>query len=308
MSSTRIALVSDIHLSRQRPYFHFNWEILLECLAAERPDLVLVTGDLAIDGAHRSDDLAFARSELARLPCPWLAVPGNHDVGNNVPDLRGEAVITRERLAAYREAIGPDHWVDDRVPGWRLIGLNSLLGGSGFPEESEQAGFLSDTLDGAEGRRVALLYHVPFCDADPADPTLSGAFWHPGNRALLQRPFDEGRIALVLSGHLHESRDRTIGPVRHVWAPGVAFVTDIAGEWRIGWGGRKRVGFGLLTLGPDGAIEVAFREPRAMMNIDIGSWLVDGIGHYAVFAGERPFLGPRVAGEPDRALDPAEAA
>ena len=38
-----------------------------------------------------------------------------------------------------------------------------------------------------------------------------------------------------------------------------------------------------------------------MMNIDIGNWLIDGIGEYAVFAGERPFLGaPSPAAAPVR--------
>ena len=31
-----IALISDIHLSRARPYFHLNWELLLEALAEDR--------------------------------------------------------------------------------------------------------------------------------------------------------------------------------------------------------------------------------------------------------------------------------
>ncbi|MEH2478091.1 3',5'-cyclic AMP phosphodiesterase CpdA [Nitrobacteraceae bacterium AZCC 2146] len=286
--TTHIALISDIHLSRQRPYFHVNWEILLEELAAVAPELVLVAGDLSLDGPHHSDDLAFARAQLDRMPCPWLAVPGNHDVGNNLPDVRGETTVTGERVATFRNLIGPDFWLHD-VPGWRIIGLDSLICGSGLAAEQEQAVFLRQALDTTGGRKVALMYHKPFCLDRPDETAPSQSFWYPQSRALLGEHLSEGSLHLLLSGHLHESRDRLIGTARHIWAPGVAFVSDMTCEHQANRGGRRRVGWMEVRLGDE--VVVALHEPLAMMNTDIGNWLTTGIGHYAVFAGQRPYLG-----------------
>lgn len=281
----RVALISDIHLSRARPYFHFNWEILLECLAEEGPDLVLVSGDLSLDGPHHPDDLAFARTQLDRLPAPWRAVPGNHDVGNNIPDLRGEAVITEARIAEYRAVFGLDHWLHD-VPGWRIIGLNSLLCGSGFAAEADQAAFLADAIASAPAQ-IALIFHKPFCEEDPADAAISQSYWYPATRSLLTPHM--ARVQLMLAGHLHESRDFMIDGVRHLWVPGVAFVADMAETINAVRGCRRRVGYTMLSLAD--TVTADIKEPPAMMNIDIGTWLKDGIGHYAVFAGQRPYLG-----------------
>lgn len=65
---TRIGLLSDIHLSRVRPWFHANWELLLRTLdAAPPPDLFIITGDCALDAPSREDDLAYARAQFDRL-------------------------------------------------------------------------------------------------------------------------------------------------------------------------------------------------------------------------------------------------
>ena len=161
-----IVLLSDIHLSRARPFFHANWELLLRDLGTRpAPDLFIVTGDLALDGPIRSDDLAFARTQLDRLPAPWHAIPGNHDIGSNRPDLRGEMVVDAARRAAWLEHLGPDWWSLD-LPGWRLIGLDCLIAGSGLDAEATQAAFLDDAIAGAGGRQVALFYHKPLCVQD----------------------------------------------------------------------------------------------------------------------------------------------
>ncbi|HEY4251199.1 MAG TPA: metallophosphoesterase [Roseomonas sp.] len=288
-TAPRIALISDIHLSRARPYFHANWEILLQDLARVAPDLVLVAGDISLDGPHREDDLIFARAQLDRLPAPWRAVPGNHDVGNNIPDLRGEAIVTEPLRAAWLRHFGADFWSLD-IGGWRIVGLDSLIGGSGFAAEAEQVAFLEQAVLEAAGRKVALLHHKPLCAFELLDTEISQSFWYPATREPVLRLMRDGLIHLCLSGHLHESRDRLIAGVRHVWAPGVAFVQDIAGEYLPERQGRRRVGYMTLELGAE--IRVTLREPSQMLNIDIGGWLRSGgIGHYATLAGDAPYLG-----------------
>ncbi len=82
------------------------WRRLAGELAAARPDLTLLLGDLAADadkhdpaGAARQLDLA--ASALALLPAPARAIPGNHDA--LYQDARGWGV----RLEPWRERLGP---------------------------------------------------------------------------------------------------------------------------------------------------------------------------------------------------------
>jgi 3',5'-cyclic AMP phosphodiesterase CpdA len=70
-----IAHISDLHFGRHDPAIT---EALLADLAAEKPDLVAVSGDLT--QRARRHEFAAARAFLDRLDAPVLAVPGNHDV------------------------------------------------------------------------------------------------------------------------------------------------------------------------------------------------------------------------------------
>lgn len=282
---TRIGLISDTHLSRARPWFHANWELLLAELAkAPPPELFIITGDCALDAPVREDDLAFARAQFDRLPAPWHALPGNHDIGACHPEGAGEHLVSQSLLAAWHRHFGADRWLLD-LPGWRLIALNSLIPGSGLPAEQAQAAFLDHAITGAGARRVAILTHKPLCLHDATETAETAACWRPATRELVQRHVREGRVALIISGHLHETRDRLIAGARHLWLPGLAFVIDMAGEWRSIMGGRKRVGHATLDLGA--APTITWHEPASLLNIDIGGWMrAGGIGLYGPLAGE----------------------
>lgn len=292
--STRIVVVSDLHLSEERPYFQFNWEIFLDHVAARAPDLVLAAGDLALNAPLVSDDLAFVRRQLDRLPCPWLAVPGNHDVGNNPPprsvvDTRCEVTVSSAAVRRFREQIGPDYWVET-LPGWRIVGLNGHLCGSGLVEEQEQAGFLARVMEEATGGRTALLFHKPLFNDAIDESAVHQSFWYPDDRALVAPHLAAGAVDLVVSGHIHESRDEEHGGVRHLWTPPLAFVTDMVGDWRPDFRGRRRVGWLQVDLG--NRVHVTVEEPDALLNIDITGWMRSGsIRNYETFTAERPFLG-----------------
>lgn len=288
---TRIALISDMHLSRPRPFFHFNWEITLERLAEAPPDLILVGGDMALDGAHNPEDVLFARRQLDRLPAPWLAVPGNHDVGNNHPDVRGEAVVTPERLAHYEAAFGTSFWCHD-VGDWRIVGLNSLLCGSGLPQEEAQRRFLDETIAGRGTRRVATLCHKPFCNTGWDEAPIGQHFWFPEARDLLIPHLRAGRIDLQISGHLHEGRCTFIEGIPNLWIPSLAFCTDMTFDWRANiLGGRRRVGMVEMVLdGPRWSARTV--EPDELLHTDISGWMRRGsIATYARFAGQDAFRG-----------------
>lgn len=72
---TVIAHLSDLHFGTARPDVA---AALLRILTADPPDLIVVSGDLTQNATLRQ--FRAARTFLDRLPAPWLAVPGNHDI------------------------------------------------------------------------------------------------------------------------------------------------------------------------------------------------------------------------------------
>lgn len=145
-----------------------------------RPDLVLVTGDLAYDGG--GEEYARIVAMLDGLPMPWLAVPGNHD--------RREAM----RAALPRRSCPAGHvadrlcWSLDRGP-LRLIGLDTLVEGEGHGElDTAQLDWLEDRLAEAPHRPTVVLLH---------HPPLPTGIDHMDRIALR----DAGRLGVVIARH-----------------------------------------------------------------------------------------------------------
>jgi len=153
----RIVQISDTHLSAVKAHFADNWAPLAEWIAAERPDLVIHTGDVTVDGADVEEDLRYAVELMSHLGIRYLAVPGNHDVGDAG---HPRQPVTGERLERWRAHFGPERWIED-VEGFRLIGLDAMLLGGGHPEEVAQREWLEAAMANAEGRCLAWFLHKP---------------------------------------------------------------------------------------------------------------------------------------------------
>ena len=288
----RIAHISDTHLSRDRPFFQHNWEVLLEILNGDPPDLVVCTGDISIDGAGREQDLVYAAAQLNRLAMPVLTVPGNHDCGNSLPDVRGgEPTITGERVRTFRHHFGPDYWLKD-IEHWRLVGLNSMLMGSGLPEESEQQSWLEDALSTAAPRRPIVFMHKPLFLNDPADDILSQSAMYPEHRKALISLFVRHNVFAVATGHQHDYRRQSVAGIRLIWAPSTAFVMDSFARLRPRYGTR-RVGYVEHVL-TGRRMASRLVEPHLFINIDIGNWMRDSGGFHERYAVE-PLRGLRLA-------------
>ncbi len=231
----RIVQITDTHLSPSKAHFTKNWQPLAEWLEEVQPDLVIHTGDLAVDGADFDDDLTFCADLLGELNMPVLCVPGNHDVGHLPSSLQP---VNDERLERWRDLVGPDRWVHDQS-GWRLIGLNSLLIGSDHAEEEEQFQWLEEALKGANGKPVAIFAHKPlFVDSpDEGDSGYWGA--SPKDRKRLLDLFNAHNVRLYASGHLHRAWAGHHQGISLIWGPSSGFIVgpmerDLPGERIVG--------------------------------------------------------------------------
>jgi alkaline phosphatase D len=290
----RIAQISDMHLSARRPFFQHNWEVLLDHLGQAAPDLVVCTGDMTIGGTEHESDLDFAATQFRRLGREVLFVPGNHDIGNSRPDVRGgEDLITEQRRAAYCQRFGSDFWVRD-LDRWRLVGLNSMLPGSGFAAEGEQDELLQDAVATLGRRKLIVLAHKPLYLVEPGENKLVQSALYPEHRARWHALLEPAGNVLMLSGHIHAVKTASWGRIRQVWAPSTAFVMDAAGR------NRKRHGVqrpGYLMHSLDGARHVhEFVEPDGFIITDLGNWFRHPAGFHARYAAE-PLRGLTLAQE-----------
>jgi 3',5'-cyclic AMP phosphodiesterase CpdA len=232
----RLIQISDTHLSPEKSHFADNWRPIAEWIASERPDLVIHTGDLTIDGADTEEDLEHCGALMRGLGVPFRIVPGNHDVGD--AGHRHQPVNT-ERLARWQRYFGPDRWFAD-LDGWRLIGLNALLFASGTPEEAAQLDWLAQIMAQADGRRLAWFLHRPLFLETPDEGDTGYWSVKPTPRQRLLELVRRHEVALVASGHLHKAHDFVLDGTRYVWGPSSAFlggphiIPDMPGEKRLG--------------------------------------------------------------------------
>jgi len=266
----RIAQISDTHLSGDKPFFVDNFERVGEALRADRPDLVLNSGDISLDGAASESDLAAARALHDGLGLPLRFLPGNHDLGDSQDSpARGEGTIDGERRARYLAHFGADWWSLD-VPGWRLLGVNAQLLASDLPEAAEQEAAVAEAAATMGERRLALFLHKPLFDRSADETAITGRFVNPAPRRALLDALAAVAPALVACGHVHQYREtRADDGCRHVWATSTAFVIPDARQPRYG---VKEVGYVEHRLAPDGAHESRFVRVPGVPTLSIADF------------------------------------
>jgi 3',5'-cyclic AMP phosphodiesterase CpdA len=273
VSAPRVLVVSDSHLSPRAAEAGRNWSAIVRHVDDVRPDLVVHVGDLSLDGQHDSDDLLHARHELDRFGAPWVAVPGNHDIGDNpVAGAGPDQVVTGDRRSRWLQHVGDDYWAVE-LGGWRLLGLDAQLFGTGLDAEAEQWDFLHRELD--RSTRSILISHKPVTATAPELATAPPYRFVPApGRDRLADRLDGGGVEVVVSGHVHQYRSFRHGSQTHVWAPTSWAVLPEAMQASIG---AKRCGILALEL-PDGAEAepvVEFVEPDGLAQLTLAENAVD---------------------------------
>ncbi|GLR85975.1 metallophosphoesterase family protein [Bradyrhizobium iriomotense] len=270
MSEFRLTQVSDTHLGRRFPGLIANFHRVSEHIDANRPDLVVNTGDVSFDGPTSRDDMEFAKTLHDALPVPCRYLPGNHDIGDN-PTAIGPAPsppVDERHRQQFCTVFGHDHWQFEAA-GWCFIGLNSLVMNSGLEFESEQFDWLASQLSRASGKPIALFVHKPLFLNLPGDPeTVDTSIRYvpqPARRRLIEM-FSHLDLGLIATGHVHQRRDFTYGHTRHVWAPSAGFV--IPSDTRQVRIGIKETGLVEYRFQPD-SFEVRHVRATGQVDVDI---------------------------------------
>lgn len=187
--------LSDIHFGGEDKKAA---EGALNFAAQDRPDLVLVTGDLTLNGLPREFEAAHAW--LRRLPAPWLATPGNHDTPYWNLVLRALTPFTR-----YRRWIGPAYGEGALGTGVAVHTLNTARGAQPRLDWSKGAVDIGSCqkalahLADAPGDSLRLIAcHHPLIEAIGA-PVTGGV--HRGERAAAL--LAQGGVDAILTGHVH---------------------------------------------------------------------------------------------------------
>ena len=264
MKPWTFAMANDLHCGSPRSYRfdpsrNENWQTARGQILAMDPDLLLVGGDLTLDGMFNDYEFQAVKEDLDGLPFPSYNVPGNHDVGNKFTPVLGawgyddiEWNVKSEWIRLYAAWFGAFPWttVHKNV---RFTGFYAAVTGSGLPEEDELWEFLDElpTLPAAT-HHVVMLHYPLFWDVldEPTyDATVKEEFvrWFFNidrePRFRIYEAFKAAHVDLVLTAHLHCRR-----PVQVV--DGVRFLKAAAA------GGKPQYG----DIWPDGDNALGFHR------------------------------------------------
>lgn len=217
----RMIVISDPHLSPTHGFFWENWRRTCKAVNRMSPDAVIVSGDLCINGPDSDAEIAFAGRALRRLDAPVFAIPGNHDVGDEPPGQEPDQIIDSRRLERWMLVFGGDRFALD-VGGWRVLGINAQLLGSGLAEESGQDAWLDRELS-QTSQPIMLVLHKPLFLQSSDETEMTASSINPEPRGRLLRRLRRSPTQVVVSGHLHCHRDVVRDGLRHVWVPSTAF-------------------------------------------------------------------------------------
>jgi 3',5'-cyclic AMP phosphodiesterase CpdA len=270
----RIAQVSDTHLSRRFGYFFLNWEVVVDELNADPPDLVVVSGDVSFNGADDEDDLRFAAEQLRRIHAPWVVIPGNHDIGDHPMSKKLAQPVTEERIDRWFEIFGADRFTQEK-DGWQIVGFTTALLGSDGRREPEHWSWLESQLTPNEHRPVLLFMHKPLYTREPHETAFNKSAIDPNSRERLWTMLRGSPVKAVASGHVHVYKRVGAHGIEFVWCPATSFV--VTWDGKDVYDGVRRAGyleFDLSPPTPSDPAPIAHRlvEPAQMVNYDLRNW------------------------------------
>jgi 3',5'-cyclic AMP phosphodiesterase CpdA len=158
----------------------------------DRPDAVLLTGDLVDHGA--AEEYALVRELTSALPAPLHVLPGNHD----------DRAAIRAAYGLAGDGGEPVRYAID-LGALRLVAVDTTIPGRDAGAlDAESLAWLDAEL-GRDAQKPTLLamHHPPFATGVGAWDAIGLA---PGDRAALVRVLDgHPQVTRVVAGHVHQS-------------------------------------------------------------------------------------------------------
>lgn len=234
----KIAHITDIHLPADRGAavhdvdVYGALELVIEKISEHRPDLVLVTGDIADDG----DVEAFQTLNQALKPFPdTMVLPGNHDLGVHYPKFFNDAPIQVREMG-----------------GWTLLGVNS----------SEEI-ISPETMDACKevlekSDRVFMALHHPLVRVGVPLFDEKACIKNRDECWNFFKSF--ASLKAVVFGHIHFLHQSRHEDILIMGTPAVSFELIFNSE-NSGYEVRKRHGFQIFNLSETVIPETHYLEP-----------------------------------------------
>ncbi len=209
---TRLFHISDLHFGLEDPAA-LGW--FTDCVRTERPDAVLITGDLTMRA--RSREFAAACDWIGALDVKVTVEVGNHDLPYFNPverfffpyrRIRGIERLVERELDLVGVAVVPLKTTARAQ--WRLDWSKGWVTGQAL----EKTLAAIDALP--RGTTVLVTAHHPLVEAG----TKGRALTRGGNRALTE--LARRKVGAVLTGHVHDAfdmvKETAAGPIRMIGA------------------------------------------------------------------------------------------
>lgn len=239
-AQTNIVVLSDTHvmgpgllvndgaawqeeLANDRKLFDYSQEVfdvLMETMLSEKPDMVLITGDLTKDGELLSHQyVAGQLNRLREAGIKTFVIPGNHDFGSKHAlifdgDQSSKAeVVSREQFTElYRNhGYGAESLRDETslsyccepVEGLLLIGLDS-----GTDDRLEESTLQWACQQAAQAQQqgkyvLAMMHHALLPHFNAEDQLLPSSVVQ--NYETVRNRLADAGVQVVLTGHIHIS-------------------------------------------------------------------------------------------------------
>lgn len=213
-----IAQISDMHVRPDGKLLYGTMDTygMLAAALADiavldpRPDLLVASGDLVADGT--SAEYAALRTLFDDLPMPYLLLPGNHDIRDNL-----NAAFPKQPWDAADEFL---HYTVEDYP-LRLIALDTVIPKApGGLLCADRLAWLAARLDAAPERPTAIFMHHPPFVTGIGHMDRMGLENAEGLADVLA---SRGQVVRILCGHLHRPIQTMLGRVPVSVAPSTCF-------------------------------------------------------------------------------------